>query len=109
MICAGSDRLRQMQMKSGAKRRRLGGIWCAGERGGQPLCPLLISVEARLICNSQDLILHAVLSDEVVTVRQPFGEAFRSEPYCLFSPTIRNKLAFLFQTLCADFFSRFLS
>jgi hypothetical protein len=46
------------------------GIWGAGERGGQPLYPLLISVEARLIFDSQGLILPATLSDEVASVRQ---------------------------------------
>jgi hypothetical protein len=34
---------------SGAKRKSFGGDLGAGERGGQPLYPLLISVEARLI------------------------------------------------------------
>ena len=46
------------------------GIWGAGERGGQPLYPLLTSVEARLILDSQGLILHPMLSDEVASVRQ---------------------------------------
>ncbi len=46
------------------------GFGVAGERGGQPLYPLLISVEARLILDSQGLILHAKLSDEVASVRQ---------------------------------------
>jgi hypothetical protein len=46
------------------------GIWGAGKRGGQPLYPLLISVEARLIFDSQGLILPATLSDQVASVRQ---------------------------------------
>jgi hypothetical protein len=39
-------------------------------RGGQPFIASLILGEARLICKSQDLILHVVLSDEIATVRQ---------------------------------------
>src|SRR6266481_7362421 len=73
-------------MKSGAKAQ---GAWAGDlgvqERGGQPLYPLLISVEARLILYSQDLILHAVLSDEVYCQAAPFVR--RSERYRLISPT----------------------
>jgi hypothetical protein len=46
------------------------GIWGAAERGGQPLYPLLISVEAPLIFDSQGLILHIMLSNEVASVKQ---------------------------------------
>jgi hypothetical protein len=46
------------------------GIWGAGERGGQPLYPLLISVEARLIFDSQGLTMHGMLSDAVASVRR---------------------------------------
>ena len=41
-----------------------------GVHFSQPLYPLLISVEARLIFDSQGLILPATLSDEVASVRQ---------------------------------------
>jgi hypothetical protein len=55
---------------SGAKRRSFGGdLGCRG-KGRPAFYPLLISVEARLIFDSQGLALHAMLSDEVASVRQ---------------------------------------
>ena len=67
------------------------GIWGAGERGGQPLYPLLVSVEARLIFDRQGLILHAMLSDEVASVGQTgrINDASLCEGLWLLSPTTK--------------------
>jgi hypothetical protein len=51
-IVHGSVRLVSRLLREVVRERSegaLAGIWGAGERGGQPLYPLLISVEARLI------------------------------------------------------------